>query len=113
MDVLYRQGRASAAEIHEAIPDPPSYSAVRAKLRVLEEKGHVKHREEGMRYVYVPALAPDRARRTALRHVVDTFFNGSVEQVVAALIDHSAVNVSKDELARLSAMIDKARKEGR
>ena len=113
MDVLYQRGRASAAEIHQALPDPPSYSAVRAKLRVLEDKGHVKHQEEGLRYVYVPALAPERARRTALRHLVDTFFNGSVEQVVAALIDRSAVNVSSDELSRLSAMIDKARKEGR
>ena len=113
MDVLYQRGKASAAEIHQALPDPPSYSAVRAKLRVLEDKGHVKHREEGLRYVYVPALAPERARRTALRHLVDTFFNGSVEQVVAALIDKSAVTVSKDELDRLSAMIEDARKEGR
>src|SRR5437588_13039380 len=107
MDVLYRRGRATAAEIHEALPDAPSYSAVRAKLRVLEDKGHVKHQEEALRYVYIPTLAPDRARRSALRHMVDTFFNGSVEQVVAALIDRSAVNVSKDELDRMSVMIDK------
>jgi BlaI family penicillinase repressor len=113
MDVLYQRGRASASEIHQALPDPPSYSAVRAKLRVLEDKGHVKHQEEALRYVYLPTLAPDRARRSALRHVVDTFFNGSVEQVVAALVDRSALKVSGEELDRMSALIEKARKEGR
>jgi BlaI family penicillinase repressor len=113
MDVLYQRGRASVSEIHEALPDPPSYSAVRAKLRVLEDKGHVKHQEEALRYVYLPTLAPDRARRSALRHVVDTFFNGSVEQVVAALVDRSALNVSGEELERMSTLIEKARKEGR
>lgn len=113
MDVLYRQGRATAAEVHQALPDRPSYSAVRAKLRVLEDKGHVRHEEESLRYVYVPTLAPERARRSALRHMVETFFNGSVEQVVAALIDRSAMKVSSEELARLSKMIEKAREEGR
>jgi BlaI family transcriptional regulator, penicillinase repressor len=113
MDVLYQRGRASASEIHQAIPDPPSYSAVRATLRVLEDKGHVRHQEEALHYVYLPTLAPDRARRSALRHVVDTFFNGSVEQVVAALVDRSALRVSGDELDRMSALIEKARKEGR
>ena len=113
MDVLYQHGRASAGEVHQALPDPPSYSAVRAKLRVLEEKGHVRHEEESLRYVYMPTLAPDRARRSALRHVVDTFFNGSVELVVAALVDRSALKVSSDELERMSALIEKARKEGR
>lgn len=113
MDILYQRGRATAAEIHHALQDPPSYSAVRAKLRVLEEKGHIRHEEEALRYVYVPTLAPERARRSALQHMVDTFFNGSVEQVVAALIDRSAVNVSSDELERLSEMIEKARREGR
>jgi predicted transcriptional regulator len=113
MDVVYQRGRATASEIHQAIPDPPSYSAVRATLRVLEEKGHVKHQEEDLRYVYVPTLTPERARRSALRHVVDTFFNGSVEQVVAALVDRSALNVSKDDLDRISALIEQARKEGR
>jgi BlaI family transcriptional regulator, penicillinase repressor len=113
MDVLYQRGRASASEIHQALPDPPSYSAVRAKLRVLEDKGHVKHQEEALRYVYLPTLAPDRARRSALRHVVDTFFNGSVERVVAALVDRSALRVSGEELDRMSALIEKARKEGR
>jgi predicted transcriptional regulator len=113
MDVLYQRGRASASEIHQSLPDPPSYSAVRAKLRVLEDKGHVKHQEEALRYVYLPTLAPGRARRSALRHVVDTFFNGSVEQVVAALVDRSALKVSGEELDRMSALIEKARKEGR
>ena len=113
MDVLYQRGRASASDIHQALPDPPSYSAVRAKLRVLEEKGHVRHEEEALRYVYLPTLAPDRARRSALRHVVDTFFNGSVEQVVAALVDRSALKVTGEELDRMSELIEKARKEGR
>ena len=113
MDVLYQRGRAAASEIHQALPDPPSYSAVRATLRVLEDKGHVRHQEEALRYVYLPTLAPDRARRSALRHVVDTFFNGSVEQVVATLLDRSALRVSGEELDRMSALIEKARKEGR
>lgn len=113
MDVVYQRGRATASEIHLALPDPPSYSAVRATLRVLEEKGHLKHQEEALRYVYVPTLTPERARRSALRHVVDTFFNGSVEQVVAALVDRSAINISKEDLDRMSALIEQARKEGR
>ena len=114
MDVLYQRGRATAAEIHQALPDRPSYSAVRAKLRVLEEKGHVKHVEESLRYVYLPTLAPDRARRSALRHMVDTFFNGSVEQLVAALVDRSAaLDIGREELDRMSALIERARQEGR
>jgi predicted transcriptional regulator len=113
MDVLYRRGRASAAEIHQALADPPSYSAIRAKLRVLEEKGHIKHEEQGLRYVYLPTVAPARARRSALRHMIDTFFNGSAEQLVAALVDRSALDVSPEELDRMSALIDKARQEGR
>jgi len=114
MDVLYQRGRATAAEIHQALPDRPSYSAVRAKLRVLEEKEHVKHVEESLRYVYLPTLAPDRARRSALRHMVDTFFNGSVEQLVAALVDRSAaLDIGQEELDRMSALIEKARQEGR
>src|ERR1041385_6590487 len=80
MDILYRQGRAAAAEIHEALPNRPSYSAVRAKLRVLEEKGHIRHEEQALRYVYLPTVARDTARRSALRHLVSTFFEGSVEE---------------------------------
>jgi predicted transcriptional regulator len=112
MDILYQRGRATAAEIHEAMPEPPSYSAVRAKLRVLEEKGHVRHEEEGLRYVYLPTLARDTARRSALRHVVATFFAGSVEEAVAALLDLSAANLSKKDLDRISNLIDEAKKEG-
>lgn len=113
MDVLYQKGRATAAEVHQALPDPPSYSAVRAKLRILEEKGHVRHEEEALRYVYLPTLAPERARRSALRHMVDTFFNGSVEQVMAALLDRSSVEISGEDLERMSQMIERAKEEGR
>ena len=112
MDILYQRGRATGAEIHEALPDRPSYSAVRAKLRVLEEKGHVRHEEEALRYVYVPTLARDTARRSALRHMVSTFFDGSVQQAVAALLDLSAARLSKTDLDRISALIDEAKKEG-
>ena len=111
MDILYQRGRASASEIQQAMPDPPTYSAVRAKLRVLEEKGHVRHQEEALRYVYVPTVARDNARRSALRHMLSTFFENSVEQAVAALVDLSAANLSRQELDRISSLIDDARKE--
>ena len=111
MDILYSRGRASAAEVHQALPDPPTYSAVRAKLRVLEEKGHVRHEEESLHYVYLPTLARETARRSALRHLVSTFFEGSVEQAVAALIDLSAARLSADKLNQIAAIIDDARKE--
>ena len=112
MDILYQRGRATASEIHEALPEPPSYSAVRAKLRVLEEKGHVRHEEEALRYVYVPTVARDTARRSALRHMVSTFFAGSVEDTVAALLDISAADLSPKDLDRISSLIEQARKEG-
>jgi predicted transcriptional regulator len=112
MDILYQRGRASASEIHEALPDRPSYSAVRAKLRVLEEKGHVRHEEQALRYVYLPTVARDTARRSALRHMVSTFFEGSVEETVAALLGLSAANLSKKDLDRISNLIDEAKKEG-
>lgn len=112
MDILYQKGRASAAEIHEALPDPPTYSAVRAKLRVLEEKGHVRHEEESLHYVYLPTMPRDAARRSALRHMVATFFEGSVEQTVAALLDLSAANLSPNDLDRISQLIEEAKKEG-
>jgi BlaI family transcriptional regulator, penicillinase repressor len=111
MDILYQRGRATAAEIHEALPEPPSYSAVRAKLRVLEEKGHVRHEEEALRYVYLPTMARDTARRSALRHMVSTFFAGSVEETVAALLDISAADLSQADLDRISSLIEQARKE--
>ena len=113
MDVLYRRGRATAAEVREAIPDPPSYSAVRAMLRVLEEKKHIRHEEKDLRYVFIPIVPRDKARRSAVRHLLDTFFNGSPEQAMATLLDVSAKELSEEELDRLSALIEKARQEGR
>jgi predicted transcriptional regulator len=110
MDILYQRARASAAEIHEAMADPPSYSAVRAKLRVLEEKGHVRHEEEALRYVYLPTVAREAARRSALRHIVSTFFEGSVEDAVAALLDLSAARLSEHDLDRIARMVEEARK---
>ena len=112
MDVIYRRGRATAAAVLEGLPDPPSYSAVRAMLRLLEEKGHVRHEQDGPRYVFLPTVNRDRARKTALKHVVRTFFDGSATDAVAALLDSEA-KLSGVELDRLSAMIDEARREGR
>jgi len=111
MDILFRRGRATAAEIHQDLPDRPSYSAVRAHLRTLEEKGHLRHEAEELRYVYIPTLAPEKARRSALRHLVETFFDGSPGRAAAALLDADSSRISPDELDRLSALIDKARKE--
>jgi predicted transcriptional regulator len=111
MDVIYARGQATAAEVAAALPDPPSYSAVRALLRILEQKGHLKHQQEGPRYVFLPTVSRDRARRFALRNVVRTFFNGSPAQAAAALIDQA--DLSDDDMERLAALIDKARKEGR
>jgi predicted transcriptional regulator len=111
MDIVYRDGRVTAAEVNERLPDPPSYSAVRALLRILEQKGHVRHELDGTRYVYLPVVGKQSARRSALRDVVETFFEGSAEKVVAALLDREAL--SEGELERLSAMIAQAKKEGR
>ncbi|HJU90025.1 MAG TPA: BlaI/MecI/CopY family transcriptional regulator [Gemmatimonadaceae bacterium] len=113
MDVLYREGRATAAEVLEQLPDPPSYSAVRAMLRVLEEKGHVKHEQDGPRYIYLPTVPREKARRSALRHLVRTFFDGSTEATVAALLDLSDSKISDAELQRLSKLIEQAKQEGR
>ena len=113
MDVLYRLGRATAAEVHEAIPDPPGYSAVRAMLRVLEEKKHIRHEERDLRYVFIPVVTREKARRSAARHLLDTFFDGSPGQAVATLLDVSESNLSHEELDRLAGLIEKARKEGR
>ena len=112
MDVLYRCGRATAAEVRRQLPDPPGYSAVRAMLRVLEVKGHVRHEEEALRYVYRPTLPLERAKRSALKHLVETFFDGSAELAVAAILDGSAAKLSAGELDRLSQLVAKARKEG-
>jgi predicted transcriptional regulator len=111
MDVIYARGRATAAEVTAALPDPPSYSAVRALLRILEQKGHLRHEEDGPRYVFLPTVSRDRARRSALRNLVRTFFDGSPAQAAAALIDQA--DLSEADVARLAAMIEKARKEGR
>jgi predicted transcriptional regulator len=111
MDILYRRGKATAHEVLEDLADPPSYSAVRALLRLLEERGHVKHTQDGQRYVYAPAVTRGDARKSALSHLVKTFFAGSVEDAVAALVDRS--KLSPEELDRLSDIIDRARKEGR
>jgi predicted transcriptional regulator len=113
MDVLYRLGRATAAEILESLPEPPGYSAVRAMLRVLEEKKHIRHEEKELRYVFMPVVPREKARRSAVRHMLDTFFEGSPEQAVATLLDISGRNLSDDDYDRLSALIEKARKEGR
>jgi predicted transcriptional regulator len=110
MDVLIARGRASAAEVRAAMPDPPSYSAVRATLRIMEEKGHIRHEQEGASYMYVPKIAPARAKRSALRHLIETFFNGSPEQLVAALLDGKP---DAGELDRIAAAIERARKQGR
>ena len=113
MDVIFRLGEASAAEVMEEMPDPPSYSAVRAMLRILEEKGEVTHTQDGPRYVYAPTVAPEKARRSALRHILRTFFDGSAELAVAALLDDAGKNLSEDELDRLASLIEQARTEGR
>jgi BlaI family transcriptional regulator, penicillinase repressor len=113
MDVLYRKGSATAAEVLESIPSPPSYSAVRALLRVLEEKGHVRHEERGSKYVFLPTTSRDKAKRSAIRHLVQTFFDGSPEEAVAALLDVGLAKLSDAELDRLQELIDKARKGGK
>jgi BlaI family transcriptional regulator, penicillinase repressor len=113
MDVFHQRGRATAAEVQAALPDPPSYSAVRALLRILENKGHLKHRREGARYVYVARLSRETARRSALKRVVSTFFEGSITRAMAALLENSDTRISDAELQKLEELINQARKEGR
>ncbi|MFZ0427452.1 MAG: BlaI/MecI/CopY family transcriptional regulator [Acidobacteriota bacterium] len=113
MDVLYARGRAGAAEVRSEVADPPSYSTVRALLRVLEEKGHVRHELDGQRYVFIPVVDRRRARRSVLRHLVDTFFDGSAEQAVATLLDLTREELTEEDLNRLSRLIDQAKEEGR
>ena len=113
MDVIYQRGQATSAEVQENMPDPPSYSAVRAMLRLLEEKGTLKHEQDGPRYVFKPTLAREKARKSALKQMLETFFDGSTEQAVAALLNLSKSKLSQDELDRLSHMIETAKKEGR
>lgn len=113
MEIVYAQGRVTAAEVHERLPEPPSYSAVRALLRILEEKGHLEHEADGPRYVYMPTVPRTAASQSALKQLVSTFFDGSATQAVAALLDMSATRMSAEELEELSRRIDQARKEGR
>jgi predicted transcriptional regulator len=112
MDILYRRGRATAGEVMTELSGDPSYSTVRAQLRVLEDKGHVRHDEEGLRYVYAPAVPRHAARKSALRHLVDTFFDGSTEKAVSALLGGEAARLTDTELERIAAIITRARKEG-
>jgi len=111
MDILYRRGRATASDVMAELTGDPSYSTVRTQLRVLEEKGHVRHEEEGLRYVYAPAVSRNTARKSALRHVVETFFEGSAEKTVAALLGGEAARLSDAELDRIAGLIEKAKKE--
>jgi predicted transcriptional regulator len=113
MDSIYRRGKATAAEVLSDLPDPPSYSAVRTMLRLLEEKGHLRHEQDGPRYVYAPMVARENARVSALRHLVSTFFNGSAEQAMAALLEISDSELSPDQLDRMQELIEQARTEGR
>lgn len=111
MDILYKLARASVGQVLREMPGEPSYSTVRAQLRVLEEKGHVRHEEHGLRYVYVPAVPREVARQSALRHLVETFFDGSTEKVVATLLGGEIARISPEELERIARLISKGKKE--
>ncbi|HKC56424.1 MAG TPA: BlaI/MecI/CopY family transcriptional regulator [Vicinamibacterales bacterium] len=110
MDILYRTGRATAAEVRAGLHDAPSDSAVRTLLRILEEKGHIRHEMDGLKFVYLPTIARDKARRSALKHVIDTFFDGSASQVVAALVDLAPGDLDEEEMGRLQRIVDRARR---
>ena len=112
LDVLYKAGRATAAEVQLAMPAAPSYSAVRTLLRILEDKGHVRHEQDGAKYVYLPTVEREAAKRSAMRHLLNTFFEGSTTQAIAALIDEDPARLSQKDLDRLDAAIRRARKEG-
>jgi predicted transcriptional regulator len=113
MDILYRLGRATASEVQSALTGKPAYSTVRAQLRVLEEKGQIRHEEEGLRYVYLPKLPRHRIQQSALKHLIETLFEGSAEKVVAALLGKGSATITEDQLQRMSELIKKARKEGK
>ncbi len=113
MDVLYSAGSASAGEVHERIPSPPSYSAVRATLRVLEQKGFITHEHDGKRYIYRPTLNRNTARRGAVEHLLNTFFDGSAAGAVVALLESPGADLTEEDLDRMAALIERARKEGR
>jgi predicted transcriptional regulator len=113
MDIIYELEEATAAQVHDLLPSPPSYSAVRGLLRVLEEKGHLTHKQDGPRYIFSPTLPRNQARETALKHLLKTFFDNSTEQAVAALLDISEKELSEDDYNRLAELIRNARREGR
>jgi BlaI family penicillinase repressor len=113
MEILYQRGKASAGEVRAAMPDAPGYSAVRAMLRVLEDKGHVRHESSGLKYVYAPTLHRDKAKRSAVKQLIDTFFSDSPDQVVAALLDVSSKRLSREDLDRMADMIERAKREGK
>ena len=113
MDILYQRGKASVSEVREAMKDAPGYSAVRAMMGVLEEKGHARHQAEGLKYVYMPTVAREKAKRSAVKHLLDTFFAGEPDQIVAALLDVSAAHLTREELDRMSEMIEDAKREGK
>jgi len=113
MDIVHRLGRASVTDVMTALSGKPAYSTVRAQLRVLEDKGHVRHEEEQLRYVYLPAESPQRVRRSAVKHLVETFFEGSPEKVVEALVGRDGERLSDEELDRIAQLIERARREGK
>jgi predicted transcriptional regulator len=113
MDVIYARGSVTVREVMDHIPDPPSYSAVRAMLRILEDKGHLKHEQDGPRYTYLPVVPAEEARDSAMKQMLRTFFDGSAERAVVALLDMPDTDLSQEELKRLAKMIEQARKEGR
>ncbi|MGN6184478.1 MAG: BlaI/MecI/CopY family transcriptional regulator [Thermoanaerobaculia bacterium] len=113
MNIIFAKGRATATEVMEGMAEPPSYSAVRATLRVLEQKGHLKHQHDGARYVYIPTMNREKVRLSALDNLLSTFFDGSAANVVATLIERQKGKMSDDELVELSRLIDQARREGR
>lgn len=113
MDIIYQRGQSTAAEVLENLPEPPSYSAVRAMLKVLEDKGHLRHKQQGPRYVFLPRVSREKAKRSAVQHLLQTFFDGSAENAVATLLDVSRSDLSNSDLDRLNSLINQAKKEGR
>jgi BlaI family transcriptional regulator, penicillinase repressor len=111
MDIVYRLGRATVGEVMAELSGEPAYSTVRAQLRVLEDKGQLRHEEHGLRYVYIPAIPRHTIRQSALKHLVDTFFEGSAEKVIAALLGRDSSRISEEELDRMAQLIEKAKKE--
>jgi BlaI family transcriptional regulator, penicillinase repressor len=113
MDIIHRRGRASVNDVMSELSGEPAYSTVRAQLRVLEDKGHLRHEAEHLRYVYLPALSPQKIRRSAVKHLIDTFFDGSPEKVVEALVGRDGPGVSDDALDRIAELVERARREGK